>query len=325
MSDEQLGPYVLEHCIGDGGMGRVHKGLHRESGEPVAIKILHQELSHDPEMVERFLREGRAASRVDHPGVVKILDTGVTDKGLPYLVMEYLQGQSLATHLRERGRLPLWEAMRITQELAAALAAAHARQVIHRDLKPENVIIIPDIEAPKNERTKLLDFGIAKLAPEIKGKVRTVTNVMMGTPTYMSPEQCRGSRNITDRTDVYALGVMLYEMLAGRTPFICEEPGEYLGRHMYEKPPPLQTVVPEVSLVMHWLVDSMLLKEPEARPPMAAVAQALKAAGKLKRELLALREFADSADSLPSAASSTSSIPTASAAPNSPTSSSNRG
>ena len=154
------------------------------------------------------------------------------------------------------------------------------------DLKPENIFIVPDSEAPSGERAKILDFGIAKLADTSKGAFRTGTNMLLGTPIYMSPEQCRGAKNVGDRSDVYALGVMLFEMLSGRPPFETDMPGEYIALHIFQPPPSLHQFVPGADERLAQLLLSMLTKDPKLRPPMAEVAQRLKHLGNLQSDQL---------------------------------------
>lgn len=268
MLAQHLGNYVIERCIGDGGMGSVYMGVHCATANRVAIKILHQELARDKEMVERFLREGIAAGCIEHPGIVKILDTGLTPKGLPYLVMEYLDGQPLSAYLSERVRLPLEEVLRIGQEIAAALWAAHAKQVIHRDLKPENIIRLSACNVPGQPRIKILDFGIALVAARPEKKRITRDGSFLGTPGYMAPEVVLDPRAASDRSDVYALGVILYQMLVGSPPFTADCPSAVLFKQVSENPPELSLHAPAAPLALCNLVQRLLAKQPEQRPTM---------------------------------------------------------
>jgi serine/threonine-protein kinase len=198
----------------------VYDAVDRSLERRVAIKVLRAEFAMKTEIAARFFNEARAANLIEHPGIVKIFDYGQLPSGAAFLAMEYLAGESLHQRLTREKRLSETDTIRIGRQVAMALTAAHAKKVIHRDLKPENIILVPDIEAPSGERAKILDFGIAKLAREHSTAITTDTSVVMGTPVYMSPEQCKGGKSVGDRADVYALGVMLFEMLAGRTPFV---------------------------------------------------------------------------------------------------------
>jgi serine/threonine protein kinase len=268
---DTIGEYRILRLLEQGGMGTVFLAVHERIKRRVAIKVLHPQLGQDREAVQRFLDEARAANIVAHPGTVAISDVGETHGGLPYLVMEYVEGKTLRSRLiRAGGPLPPATALRLGCQIAAVLAEAHQKGIIHRDLKPENVMLIPDPLVLGGERTKLLDFGIAKLAPEHDppgdGRLRTRTGVVYGTPEYMSPEQWRGTGTVDDRTDVYALGVLLYEMLCGRPPFLGTGPGELMGRHLFVPPPQLQGtgVTGEIAALVH----AMLAKTPAARPSM---------------------------------------------------------
>ena len=267
MLAQHLGSYDIERCIGDGGMGSVYLGRHRTTQQRVAIKILRTELARDAEMVERFLREGRAASRIVHPGVVKILDSGVAAKGVPYLVMEYLEGQSLAEKLAACKRLSLLETLRIGQQIAAASSAAHTMQVVHRDLKPENIICLANC-APGQPQIKILDFGIALIETPADRKRLTRDGSFLGTPCYMAPEIVIDPRSASERSDAYALGVILYQMLTGEPPFTAASPSGVLFKQVGEMPPPLGQRAPDAPLALCNLVHSLLAKQPGDRPTM---------------------------------------------------------
>lgn len=221
----------------------------------------------------RFFNEARAVNRVEHTGLVQISDYGQQPDGTAYIVMEYLKGESLAQRIERCGRkLPAAEVINLNLQIADALAAAHAKDIVHRDLKPENVMIVPDPHMPGGERTKLLDFGIAKvLEPGDRPRVQTKTAQLMGTPMYMSPEQCEGAGRVDAKSDVYSLGVMMFEMLAGQLPFDADGPGKLLGMHMFTPPPLLKEVAPEVPEDLAALVQRLLVKPREERPSMAEV------------------------------------------------------
>lgn len=280
LSGQSLGPYRVLRLLGDGGMGAVYEGVHELINRRVAIKALHRQLAPNPEFVSRFLTEARATNRVDHPGLVQILDFHESPRGEVYIIMEYLCGETLASRLKRQGdRLPVAVALRIARQLASALAAAHNSGIVHRDLKPDNVMIISDPDVPEGERTKIMDFGLVKVlgaTPEVPNMnkvsthMQTRTGCWMGTPAYMAPEQGKSFRAVDGKADVYSLGVMLYQMLAGRLPFIGEG-GELLGLHYFAAPPPLAGLAPEAPASLVRLVHRMLGKDPLLRPSMADV------------------------------------------------------
>ncbi len=235
--------YRVLELLGVGGMGAVYRAEHIHMRKPVALKVLHREMTLLPEMVARFEREAIAAARIEHPNVATATDFGRLQDGSCYLVLEFVQGQSLRQVLTSEGRLSLSRALRITSHIAAALVAAHAAGIIHRDLKPENVML-PENGADR-DFAKVLDFGIAKVQAADLGGQPALTRVgaVFGTPEYMSPEQALG-QVVDVRSDLYSLGIMLYEMLEGATPFACDEVVKVLTRHMSEAPAPLSVSVP---------------------------------------------------------------------------------
>ena len=218
---QTLGNYQITSVIGEGGMGTVYLGEHRTLRRKAAVKVLKRQFAADANMVKRFVEEARAASAVAHPNIVDIHDVGTLVDGLPFMLMEYLAGESLGRRLARVGRLSPSEARSIVIQASSALEAVHDRGVVHRDLKPDNLFLVPDSLVPGGERVKVLDFGVAKLRGDLSGGgVQTRSGTLLGTPHYMSPEQCRGLNDLIDsRTDIYALGVILYEMLCGETPF----------------------------------------------------------------------------------------------------------
>src|SRR5262245_9372543 len=195
-------------------MGTVYLGEHILLGRRAAIRTLLPTLSSNREIVDRFFNEARAISAISDPGVVQIFDFGYHVDGTAYIVMEVLEGESLATRLERMGKLPLVDALRLARQLSSSLAAAHTRRIIHRDLKPGNVFVIRDPEVPGGERTKILDFGICKLGDPEHAHT-TLTGTMLGTPVYMSPEQCRGAGRVDHRSDIYSLGCVLFHMIVG--------------------------------------------------------------------------------------------------------------
>lgn len=267
----RIGPYRVVRRLGRGGMGAVYLGVHEQIRRQVAIKVLRPEHAADPLVARRFLTEAQVVNLVRHPALVEVSDHGLLDDGTPYLIMEYLEGTPLSERLA-RGALPEPVARALAREIALGMAAAHERGVIHRDLKPANVMLVPDPRRPGTEQVKVLDFGLAK--DRLGGVSHTAVGALLGTPTYMSPEQIRAPAQADDRTDVYALGAMLYEMLAGSPPF-QGAPAEVMGQHLHHEPRPLRAAAPSVSPAVAGLVAEMLAKDPRARPAMGQVAQRL--------------------------------------------------
>ena len=276
---QTVGKYRITRLLGVGGMGAVFEGSHESINQRVAIKVLHTKLTSDPEAVKRFMTEAKTTSLVHHVGLVRVYDFGQLDNGAAYMMMEYLEGESLRARLARVQKLEVAEALRITRQIAAALAAAHDKGVVHRDLKPENVLMVPDPETPSGERAKVLDFGIAKVLEPDGEVMKTTTGAILGTPTYMSPEQCRGVGNVTEKADVYSLGAMLYQMISGRPPFVGQGAGDLIAMHIVETPQPLRELMPNVSPDVETLVHQMLIKKPDERPSMRQVLQSLEQLG----------------------------------------------
>jgi len=277
-----LGNYRILGKLGQGGMGVVFVGRHETLGHRVAVKVLHSGLSRDAEMVRRFFNEAQAATAIRNLGITQVFDFGMAPDGRAYFVMELLEGQSLAARLKER-RIDHEECCRIGRQAANVLQAAHSAGITHRDLKPDNLFLIPDAEVSGGERVKVLDFGIAKVldfgadeSVSDSTAVRTRTGLMMGTPHYMSPEQCRGAGAVDSRSDIYSLGCILFKMMCGRPPFIGEGAGEILGAHQYLEAPHPQTFAPDMPPELASLIARMLAKHPDSRPQaMNMVCQAL--------------------------------------------------
>jgi eukaryotic-like serine/threonine-protein kinase len=265
------GRYRVRRLRGEGGMGRVYEAEHIEIGKRVALKILHPGYSQTPDLVERLRREARAASRIGHPNVVDVTDSGTTDDGSFFFVMEYLEGKELGEIIFEEKGLELRRAISITVQICRALQAAHKAGVIHRDLKPENVLLVE--RDGQKDFVKVLDFGIAKniTDPEDEAKEsnprRKLTNpgVAMGTPEYMAPEQAAG-RVADARSDVYAVGGILYEMLAGRAPYAGANFMEILHKKATEAPPPIGKFRTDMPAEIEDLVQRTMAKRPEDRP-----------------------------------------------------------
>ena len=263
-----IGSYRITGKLSEGGMGVVYRAEHVLLGRPAAIKLILPVWSESREVVTRFFDEARVTSTLRHPGIVEIFDFGYHTDGRAYLVMELLGGEPLSRRLG-RGRMDELTAISIVRSIAGALAAAHARNVVHRDLKPDNIFLIPDPDMPTGERPKILDFGIAKLAD--RGSTGwTSTGAVLGTPAYMSPEQCRGSGEVDARADLYSLGCILYEQLSGRLPFLAQGSGELIAAHLLLPPDPIQQHAPAISNALAALVTRLVAKHPDDRPASAA-------------------------------------------------------
>ncbi len=281
MIGEQFGNYRAVSLLGEGGMGAVYLAEHPGIGRRVAVKVLHKNYIRDESLLTRFLNEARAANAIRHPNIIEILDSGTIADGTPFLVMELLEGESLGTRLRRVGALEIPTAVEFAYQTASALGAAHKKGIVHRDLKPDNLFVIPDPHEPDRERIKVLDFGIAKLQQGNAGdSVKTRTGTLMGTPIYMSPEQCRGTRTVDHRSDIYSLGIIFFEMLCGQPPFVSEGFGELVNMHLNVAAPAPSSQRPDVPSSIDAVVLKMLAKNPDDRfADMAQVQIALKASG----------------------------------------------
>ena len=259
-----IGRYRIVKKLGAGGMGAVFLGEHILLGRRAAIKTLLPALSRNAEITERFFNEARATSAISDPGVVQIFDFGYHVDGTAYIVLELLEGESLANRIDRLGQLSVGESLRVARQVAVSLAVAHECGVVHRDLKPDNIFLIHDAEAQGGERTKLLDFGICKLK---KDDIRiTGSGVMVGTPVYMSPEQCRGNSDEVDhRSDIYALGCVMFQMLTSRAPFVHDAPGDFIVSHLQKEPPAPSSRVPSLPPMIDELLLRCLAKAPADR------------------------------------------------------------
>lgn len=278
----RINNYELTRRIDEGSMGTVYEAVHALIDRRFAIKVLRREHMSDDAVIHRFVNEAKIISELRHPNIVEVFDAGTTEEGMPYLVMELLEGESLSARLARVKQLDLNSALEFALQAAQAIDAAHRYGVIHRDLKPDNFLIVPDPRVAEHELIKVLDFGIAKLRrDDVLDKVNTNLGLVLGTPAYMSPEQCRGvSSKIDHRTDIYALGVILYEMLAGAQPFDAEGVGELMMKHICEPPPRLRALRPQVPLAVDALVNKALAKMPADRfASMADFAATLAEAG----------------------------------------------
>jgi serine/threonine-protein kinase len=260
--------YRLDGKLGSGGMSTVYLATDLTLERQVAIKVMHREMSDQPEQQERFRRESRAVAQLSHPNVVAVIDAG-EDHGRPYIVFEYVDGETLKQRIERLGRLPLDEAAAYAIEIGRGLQAAHSAQMVHRDVKPQNVLIDPD------GRAKVTDFGIA-LSLDSDGL--TKTGRVLGTTDYVSPEQAMG-KEIDARSDIYSLGIVLYEMLIGDVPFKAETVVGVAMKHVNEEVPDVQRRRPGVSSALAAVVDRATQKEPRKRyPTMAAMLADLEAA-----------------------------------------------
>jgi serine/threonine-protein kinase len=260
---QTIGNYLVTQKLGEGGMGSVYLAEHPSIGKKVALKVLHSEFSTNQEVAARFFNEAKAVNDIGHPNIVDIIDFGIIQAGvnreqLVYFIMEYLSGQTLSTLIRNESPIPPERALGIGLQVADALGASHKCGIVHRDLKPDNIILQP--RGRERDFVKLLDFGIAKLTNDAQGSRRTRTGIVMGTPAYMSPEQCEGRGSIDHRTDIYALGILMYEMLTGRVPFIGEGYGEILVQHLTQQPIP-----PSQYRMMNMHVEAVVMKALEKR------------------------------------------------------------
>ncbi len=251
------GTYVVERLLGEGGMGRVYLARHtRIAQKRVAVKVLHTEFANSPQVLARFQREAEAAAAISHPNVVAVLDVDITTRGMPYLVCEYLDGVDLSEHLKEVKHLDVVDALSVTRQLCRGLRAAHASGVIHRDLKPANVFLVGDFGkgAPRKLFAKLLDFGLSRFHGSEGDQNLTKTGFIMGTPTYMAPEQARGHR-VDHRADVYGLGTILYTILTGRAPFDEETPQATILAVLNSEPPRPRSIVSSIPPHLELVVE----------------------------------------------------------------------
>jgi eukaryotic-like serine/threonine-protein kinase len=280
--------YLVEQLIKRGGMGSVYRGKHVMMDKTVAIKVLRPSLAGDDVVVARFSREAKAASRISHPHAVSVTDFGEAENGVVFLIMEYLDGRTLKDIIRSEGAMPLSRVVEIVRQISGALDAAHMQGVIHRDLKSDNVMLS---QTNGGDWAKVLDFGIAKIQqPEgTRDNDITAANLVIGTPQYMSPEQCSQTGPIDARSDVYSLGVIVYEMLAGRVPFTGESPTVIMMKQVQDEPPSVRDARHDLPAGIDNLIRKALAKNPAER---------FQSAGELSEALTEAAAGADSATSL---------------------------
>jgi serine/threonine-protein kinase len=271
--------YEVDARLGAGAMGEVYAAHHMKLGKRVAIKVIGQRLSQDDAAIERFAMEAKTLAQIQHPAIVAVEHVGELADGRAYFVMEFLRGESLFERL-QRGRVPLPEALRILDQMARGLDAAHGEGVIHRDLKPENTFLVQLPDEPPV--IKLVDFGLSKLtadrAHDDQRAERTQSGAAIGTPMYMSPEQMRGP-DVDHRTDIYALGCVAYELVLGRAPFEhAQTAPELYAAHLHEAPPLPRAIWPEIPPQLDLVMFAMLAKDPAHRPTLAQVRAVIAAA-----------------------------------------------
>ena len=247
--------YELQELIGGGGMADVYKAQDKLLDRAVAVKILHQQYANDAEFVEKFRREATAAAKLAHPNIVNIYDVG-EDGGSQYIVMEYVSGSTLKEVIQQKGCLEPIEAVRIAKEIASALESAHRNNLVHCDIKPHNILVMPD------GHIKVTDFGIARA---VSASTMTYSGSVMGSVHYFSPEQAKGTV-ITTKSDVYSLGVVLYEMLTGQLPFNGETSVSIALKHLQEEPVPIRQLNPSIPPVLEAIVQKAMSKDPADRP-----------------------------------------------------------
>jgi eukaryotic-like serine/threonine-protein kinase len=280
------GKYRIEEKVGEGGMAAVYRATHMYFKEELAIKVVSAALQGNPDFAERFKREAVITRKLRHPNAVHLDDFDFTEDGRPFIAMEFVRGKSLRRVLQENGHLPVGRAFNIARQVALALGAAHALGIVHRDIKPDNVVLVP--QADGSDLVKVLDFGIAKVTGEDSGisAQLTSTGMVLGTPHYLSPEQARGKKSseIDGRADLYALGVMLYEMVTGELPFKSDTAIEILLQHIQSEPTPTHLLKPEMKIPeeVSALITKALQKDPAQRFQTGeTMAQALAQSGEL--------------------------------------------
>jgi len=281
---EYVGKYRIIRTLGQGGMGVVYEALDEKIRSRVAVKVLNRKFVYDPEVMTRFMNEAHIANSISHPGIVKVFDHGFLPTGEAYFVMEYLDGKPLRS--RTISACKNEDIIRWGKQMASVLAAAHEIGIVHRDLKPDNLMLIVDPDVEGGERIRVLDFGIARICmPEHLGEEldllhMTKTGMLIGTPMYMAPEQCSSAKTVDGKADVYAIGVILYELACGQPPFIGQpqeaskpsNPGAaavaILFSHLNHEPPPLHEKNPQLSPALASLIHRLLAKNPADRPSM---------------------------------------------------------
>ena len=266
---EQIGPYRILEQLGQGGMATVFKAYHPALDRYVAIKVLHQAFLEDPNFQARFQREARVVAKLEHPNIVPIYDYAEHEKR-PYLVMKFIEGETLKARL-QRGPLPASEIERIVEAVGAGLYYAHTQGILHRDIKPSNVML------SKDGQIYLADFGLARIAQS--GESTLTSDMILGTPQYISPEQAIAKKDLDEGTDIYSFGVMIYEMVVGRVPFSADTPFSVIHDHIYTSLPLPSSVNPNVSSDVERVLLKALAKDrPDRYPDVDSMVQAFKEA-----------------------------------------------
>jgi serine/threonine-protein kinase len=254
--------YTIVRVVGEGGMGRVYEARHtRISSKRFAIKMLHPEYARQPDVLSRFQREAEAAATIKSPYVVDVYDVDRTADGRPFIVGEFLEGKEFADFLQQTGKMQVGPAVRVVRHVCKALAAAHAKGVVHRDMKPENVFLTGDLGRPN---AKVIDFGISKVDDGPAGKALTRTGMIMGTPSYMAPEQARGAK-VDHRADIYAVGAILYCAVTGQRPFDRGDPAGTLTAVLTEDPPRPRSIEPSIPEPLEMIIQRAMAKDPKDR------------------------------------------------------------
>jgi serine/threonine-protein kinase len=278
------GKYLVRTALGEGGMGTVFEAVHVAIGRSVAVKVLHPRQARKKDAVRRFHQEARAAGAALHPNICEVYDFGTLDDGSPYLVMEMLVGETLADRIASEGGLPFEDVVETVVQILSGLVAAHEKGIVHRDIKPENVFLVRRVGCPP--LCKLLDFGVSKvIGPSVGSRnddlELTRTGVVMGTPYYMAPEQARGDRDLDERVDLYACGVILYEALTGRRPFTAANHHAVLLRILNGTPTPARELRPALPSGFDPVIERAMARDRSARYRTAA---------EFQRDLQALRD-----------------------------------
>jgi serine/threonine-protein kinase len=277
-----VGSYRIVGKLGEGGMGVVYVGEHTLLGRRAAIKVLLPSLSSQQDVVQRFFNEAKALTQISDPGIVQVFDFGHDADGNAFIILELLDGEPMDQRLARIGRFAPPDCLRLMRQICTSLGVAHARAIVHRDLKPDNIFIVGDPAVTGGERTKILDFGIAKLDAHQPDRMKTRTGTVIGTPVYMAPEQCRGTGEIDARTDIYAMGCVMMTMLTGHPPFTAAGAGELIVAHVCQPAPLAASRIPGLPGVFDQILQRCLAKAPADRfPSMAELVAALDAAAAL--------------------------------------------
>lgn len=258
------GKYYIEKMVGRGGTGTVFRATQIKTDEIVAVKILHKELITDPVAVERFRCEIRTALAIQHPNVINMIDHGSTSDNNLFMVMEYLEGVSLRKIIEKEKTLSAHKCSMVMEQICAGVAAAHSKKIIHRDLKPDNIVVV---NSPDTLTVKVCDFSIAKQDSDTAGKL-THEGMVVGTPRYMSPEQVEG-KVLDARSDIYSLGIILYEMLTGQVPFFGTTPAVIFLKHLHNPPRSLREIIPDIPPAVEQVTFKALAKRPDERQQSA--------------------------------------------------------